>query len=198
MSEATTDTYEEKKLIIIRAATKLFSHYGFKKTTLTDIAESADLGKASLYHYFQSKEELFSAVISYESQGLLSAMRVAVDSAETVDEKIRAFVKERYKYLHEKKNLYSVTQEIFREMRPLVMEERDKFFGTELKMLMDVIEEGVSTGEFAVDNPQLIALVAMSGLHGLDMTFWRYGHQENVEEGIELMLGIFLKGLRAQ
>ena len=198
MNETTIDAYDKKRLAILHTATKLFAHYGFKKTTLTDIAESAGLGKASLYHYFQSKEALFSAVISYESQGLLNKMRIAVDSAETVEEKIRAIVKARYKYLHEKKNLYSVTHEIFREMRPLVMEERDKFFGAELKMLMDVIEEGVSTGEFAVDNPQLIALVAMSGLHGLDITFWRYGQQENVEEGIELMLGVFLKGLRAQ
>ena len=48
---------------ILKIARDIFSKYGFKKTTLDDIANAVRKGKSSLYYYFESKEDLFQAVI---------------------------------------------------------------------------------------------------------------------------------------
>ncbi len=57
---------EEKELAIIRAAERVFNKFGYQKTTLKDIGAEIGLNKASLYHYFKNKEDIFIAVISYE------------------------------------------------------------------------------------------------------------------------------------
>jgi AcrR family transcriptional regulator len=51
---------------ILKIARDIFSKYGFKKTTLDDIANAVRKGKSSLYYYFESKEDLFQAVIMKE------------------------------------------------------------------------------------------------------------------------------------
>ncbi|HSH20710.1 MAG TPA: TetR/AcrR family transcriptional regulator, partial [Draconibacterium sp.] len=51
---------------ILKIAREIFSKYGFKKTTLDDIANAVRKGKSSLYYYFDSKEDLFQAVIMKE------------------------------------------------------------------------------------------------------------------------------------
>ena len=51
---------------ILKIAREIFSKYGYKKTTLDDIANAVRKGKSSLYYYFESKEDLFQAVIMKE------------------------------------------------------------------------------------------------------------------------------------
>jgi AcrR family transcriptional regulator len=197
MSDSTSTDFDGKRGAIIRAAAELFSRYGFKKTTLGDIAERSGLAKPSLYHYFQSKEELISAVVSQESHALLDLMRSAVERADGAGGKIEAFIRARYEYVQKMRNLYAVTQEVFREVHTLVMTERDKFFEAELRLLTEIMEEGVATGELDIADPELFARVAISALQGIDMTFMRYGSSDDIAEGLRLMLGVFLRGMRA-
>ncbi|MBN2535129.1 MAG: helix-turn-helix transcriptional regulator [Spirochaetales bacterium] len=54
------------KELIIDSARKIFARFGFKKTTVDEIANSIHKGKSSIYHYFKSKEEIFKDVIKKE------------------------------------------------------------------------------------------------------------------------------------
>lgn len=56
----------EKRIQIIKAADKRFAKHGLNKTTLDEIARDLRIGKATLYHYFKSKEDLFYQTISWE------------------------------------------------------------------------------------------------------------------------------------
>jgi AcrR family transcriptional regulator len=53
----------EKRQELLDKAVTVFSRYGYSKTTLNDIAEKSGINKASLYHYFKNKEELFVQVM---------------------------------------------------------------------------------------------------------------------------------------
>lgn len=48
---------------ILAAAERLFSAKGIEKTTMDDIAREAEYSKATLYVYFQSKEEIVCAIM---------------------------------------------------------------------------------------------------------------------------------------
>lgn len=197
MSDEITSSFDERRGAILDAAAELFARFGFKKTTLEEIADRAGLAKPSLYHYFESKEDLVSAVVSFESRALLSLLRIEVQRAKGAAKKIEAFVRARYEYLQAKKNLYAVTQEDFRAVQTLVIAERDKFFEAELGLLTEIMKEGVAQGELAIADPDLFARVAIAALQGIDVMFCRYGHSEHIAEGLQLMLGVFLRGLRA-
>ena len=47
---------------ILRKATEIISEEGIDKLTTSNIAKMVNLSKATLYHYFSSKEEILSAL----------------------------------------------------------------------------------------------------------------------------------------
>lgn len=51
---------------VLTAARRLFTERGYASTSMDDIARCAKVGKATVYEYFQSKEELFAAVVGHE------------------------------------------------------------------------------------------------------------------------------------
>ena len=55
---------DERAQRILAAATRLILHYGYDKTTMSDIAAAANVSKSTLYLYWQSKEELFRALLT--------------------------------------------------------------------------------------------------------------------------------------
>jgi TetR/AcrR family transcriptional regulator len=51
------------KKLIFEAAIKSFSHKGFHKSTMDEIAETAGVAKGTLYYHFKSKEDIFKFII---------------------------------------------------------------------------------------------------------------------------------------
>ena len=54
---------EVRKEQILKGALKVFKQQGIEKSTMDEIAKQSDFGKASLYYYFSSKEEIFIALL---------------------------------------------------------------------------------------------------------------------------------------
>ena len=53
------------------AARELFSHQGYRATSMREIAEAAGLSVGNLYHHFSNKEEIFQRLIEVYWQSLL-------------------------------------------------------------------------------------------------------------------------------
>ena len=180
---------------ILNSACILFAKYGFEKTTMVDIARGAGLKKPSVYYYFGSKEEIFSAVVSRESNDLLTLMRRAAERANSVKDKLSAIFIERYRYMREKKILYSISNERLDEVSSLVQQARNDFTKHEMEFLLSIIEYGMNKGEIEIENPRLFSLVAIASLQGIDNTFLRQGQEDQIEAGLKMMMDIFYKGV---
>ena len=55
---------------IVRSAISCFSKYGFDKSRMDDIAQTANISKGTVYLYFKSKEDLFYAICEENLQVL--------------------------------------------------------------------------------------------------------------------------------
>lgn len=51
--------------LIYKAALPYFARYGYKKTTLEDIANALDMSNTNLYSYFRSKRDLYQCCVDY-------------------------------------------------------------------------------------------------------------------------------------
>ena len=71
---------EERPAEIMAAALKLFANRGFAATRLEDVAELAGVSKATIYLYFDSKVELFKAVLSAVTLPRIGQMEQMIDS----------------------------------------------------------------------------------------------------------------------
>jgi len=68
---------------ILNAASTLILHYGYHKTTIEDIAREAGVGKGTLYLHWNTREELFAALIIREKVAMAADIkqRIAYDPA---------------------------------------------------------------------------------------------------------------------
>lgn len=73
---------KERKLQIIKAADKRFSKHGLGKTTLDEIARDLRIGKATIYHYFDTKEELFFETIAWEADQIIEEIKIIFNNEE--------------------------------------------------------------------------------------------------------------------
>ncbi|CAM3655847.1 TetR/AcrR family transcriptional regulator [Polaromonas hydrogenivorans] len=71
---------ETRRQAILQAAAEVFQETGFERTTMSTICERLGYSKATLYNYFSSKEELFSAVVFEATEAEFQATLEALDS----------------------------------------------------------------------------------------------------------------------
>jgi len=81
-----------KKELILNTAAKLFFKNGITKTSMDDIANEAKIGKGTIYHYYDSKEELFVEVTEKEVAFLRGALVEAVGRASGPEDRLRAYI----------------------------------------------------------------------------------------------------------
>ena len=84
-------TQSKEKQVLV-AAREVFMRYGFKRATMSDLAEAAQMSRPALYLIFSSKEEVFRALITQIFTELLHEVREEVSTHEEVtDQLTRAF-----------------------------------------------------------------------------------------------------------
>ena len=73
---------KEREQQIIRAAAKRFARHGLGKTTLEEIARDIRIGKATIYHYFESKDDLFFAAVNWEADQFIEDIKAIFNNPE--------------------------------------------------------------------------------------------------------------------
>jgi AcrR family transcriptional regulator len=147
---------------IMQTAARVVAERGYHATSLEDIAEEMDVAKATLYHYFSSKEELFRACLENISAEVFARMEAVAAQPGTATERLHRLVTEQVLILtHD----YSAFAPLF--LHPiqwpdglLTAVRRGREHNNEL--FVRVIKDGVAGGEFAVSDP----MVARQLMHG--------------------------------
>jgi len=132
---------------ILEKAQKLFQQYGLKKTTMDEIAAECGKAKSTLYRYYNSKEDVFSAVIDLELRFLRIAVKEKVDKAHTTKDKIIAYFLEFHQEVLNKINLYRIVKH---ELMSKVLAEEcfAKMMNFEISYVTRILEDGHDAGEF--------------------------------------------------
>lgn len=82
----------ETEAKIVDAAIQTFLRYGARKTTMADIAETAGVSRQTLYDAFGNKDEVIRASIRAVTDRSLVRARTAVDQAEGLAARLRAYL----------------------------------------------------------------------------------------------------------
>jgi AcrR family transcriptional regulator len=70
----------ERKSQIIKAAAKRFARHGLTKTTLDEVARDIRIGKATIYHYFTSKDDLYFATLKWECENYIEQIKSVLNA----------------------------------------------------------------------------------------------------------------------
>ena len=146
MCPRVTDQYKtEVKEKIVQAAIATFSKYGYDKTRMDDIAESANLGKGTLYLYFKSKEELFYAISENSIKELKEQLSKLFSKKEDLVHDAEKFYDQYRNLIHDSEKIsFEMIAESSRnpKLRKALYEQRMKVYDIVIDYLRRQIEKG--------------------------------------------------------
>jgi TetR/AcrR family transcriptional regulator len=149
---------------ILKAAKEIFFRDGFADTNLDEVASRAEVGKGTLYRHFESKAELYVAVLAVGGALFDDAMRTAAEQGDTSLERLRSIGRFYRRYWSEHPDyffIFSVLhfQEFIGQLSPALLAEVQRIWERPLRRLEQVIADGVRTGELRPCDPWVMANV---------------------------------------
>lgn len=176
---------------IVLSASKIFSRYGFRKTTMEEIANALNKGKSSIYYYFKSKEEIFEAVVDHEAQVLRNELSKVIKSGGDPENILRRYVKIRMSLFEKLSNYYNAIFNKDLDHFDFIEKHREKYDLMEIALIRYVLWRGVRSGHFNLENTGLAALAVQTALKGLERPlFWEkrsYGMDARLDAIIDIL-----------
>ncbi|MBB6050983.1 TetR/AcrR family transcriptional regulator [Armatimonas rosea] len=134
---------EETRRAILEVARKRFLHYGFKKTTIDEIAADAGIGKGTVYLYFDNKEELLLTLAREVKRNVTDQMRAITESLASPEEKLRRMLLAAVLSVHDVAQVTVHGTELVNELlSPRLMECGQPERKAQLELLTQVLTEG--------------------------------------------------------
>jgi AcrR family transcriptional regulator len=156
---------EERKMRqdrILEGALSVFKEKGLDGATMDQIANASGFGKATLYYYFKSKEEVFSAILVDGWQNIWESLEPVI--AEQGSPR-KTFVNVLIKIAENAQNRPGLFEFLFNVPKAIKLDEQPwKDYQHKLyAIIQGLLEDGVKQGEFPKVDPQLM-FKALGGL----------------------------------
>lgn len=159
------------RLHLVDCARELFARKGLEATTMNDIAVASGKGRRTLYTYFKNKEEIYEAVITSELERLSERMDELANTKLPPEDKVLALV---YTHLTMMKEAVarngSLRAEFFRNIWT-VERVRKQLDVEERSVIRRVLEEGIVSGSFEIENVNLMADIIYYSIKGLEVPY---------------------------
>lgn len=136
---------------IAQAARARFTHYGYCKTTMSEIAQDCNMSPGNIYRYFKAKLDIAEEIaVEHSEQRLEDARKIVRNPSLGAVERLKAFLfeslRQTYTVLAEDEKMFEVAQILNRE-RP---EFAEKQLEKEKALIAEIISTGNSQGAFNV------------------------------------------------
>lgn len=182
---------------VLKVAQEIFSRFGFHKTTMDDIARGMGKGKSSIYYYFNSKEDIFRAVVEKELADLRNKIISSVSGAKGPKEKLKAYVIERMQGLRNLVNLFNVLRTEFITQRDFTDQIRMKTDEEEINIVRRILDEGVVDGIFHLEDTFLTAIAIVTALKGMEipLVVSQVNKANHLEMTLDRLLDVLFYGI---
>lgn len=180
---------------LLDVAAKQFASTGYRQTTLEEIARHAGVAKASMYRYFENKQELLAKIFLKVAGAFTRGLQPLLAAPLPPQEKLRRAVQDLLRTIGENLALftvfYSEEADLPLRLRAEVLEARQRF----LANLEGILHEGIAQGVFRELDARLTVLAI------LGMCAWLhkwYGPGEGrLEEVAAAFVGLIERGCLA-
>jgi AcrR family transcriptional regulator len=183
------------KEIILETARNIFKRFGFAKTSIGDIAIAARKGRRTIYTYFESKEDIYKAVIEKEVDVLRAKLIEAISHESNVKRKLKAYMISRMMTINELANYYEALRNDYLQNFKIIENIREDFDNQEINMISEILTEGVENNEFNIDNINLTAKAIVVSMKGFEIPFFIEKVDKDLEGQLNSLINILFNGI---
>lgn len=186
---------------ILDAAFEEFVARGFAATRVEDVAERIGVTKGTIYLYFPTKEELFSAMIDHISTPLEQLLHDSEELQGSCTQRLKNFLLLCYERIMQDRRSRELLRFVVSEGKrfPQVIEaHRRELIDPLLRRIQALLNEGIAAGEFR-DGPGALARVIAAPVIAMMVETLIFGEGRNVEPPsyIAAHLDLVMNGLAA-
>ncbi|RLD59524.1 MAG: TetR/AcrR family transcriptional regulator [Bacteroidetes bacterium] len=187
---------EEVRLHIVGIARRIFTRYGFRKTTMDEIASASQMGKSSVYYYFKSKEDIFRAVVEFEAIMLKERLNRIISKDNSPTERLKAYILFRLHHVKTLENFYAALNEETLSHMGFILEIRRNFEIEEQELVSKILEDGMEQGVFQLSSSKIGAIAISTMMKGLEVPLLLdEAHKTDREELLEDLIRVLLYGI---
>jgi len=182
---------------IVEAAKKRFSHFGYAKTTMAEVASDCAMSPGNLYRFFPGKLDIAEAIATEDYTKHLTQLRkLAVTPGKDARERLHDLLFEELRRTYHK--LEKDPRVV--EMARVISQERPTFANwmleNERKILIELLEEAERRGEFSVDNKEFVAeMVQAATMKFRYPQLWSKLTLPKLERELEGVMTLIVNGL---
>jgi TetR/AcrR family fatty acid metabolism transcriptional regulator len=145
---------------ILASARRRFETYGYRRTSIAEIARDAGIAVGTVYRYFAGKEAVFLAVVEDMNDAWLADARYALDGPGNAMERLRGLGAASIRFAAENALITAIamrdTDIVF---APLLERIYDNMRRQNVAMIAQVIRDGIREGTFRDIDPERAAYV---------------------------------------
>jgi AcrR family transcriptional regulator len=181
---------------ILAIAARIFAEHGFEATTVRQISDAAGILSGSLYHHFDTKEEILHAIMRPFVKGLRDSYELFARSASPSDQILRAmlhFALEQMRCLPYEHAIIFNDRRLFRRVAEYRYVNNT---GLEISQVWySVISEGVRSGVFRRDLNVPLTTTIIQKLIAVTADWYDPEDTDNIDAMIDAQLNLVLNGI---
>lgn len=184
----------DKRSNVLRVATMLFSRYGFRKTSIDQIAKEAGVAKPTLYAYFESKDALFGAVCQFVGEYMLAEAAAAAESDQALEARVSGVLSAKFTRTFELVDSSPHAQELINVQQRAAQQSIAEADARFIALLTGMLDAAAASGELdlgalGLDAPTLAARLMQLG-HG---AAFRVSSVEQHKANLDALVSLMLK-----
>ncbi len=188
-------TITPSKEAILDAAQTLLATHGYAGLSMRELATESGLAKATIYHHFQDKNDLFRSVLERDMAMVYAQIVAAANSATTAVDKLSAVIRTYVALMRERRTvIMSVLREMGQEEGNLcefIQSRRSCYFDP----IATILEQGIAEGEFRAINVEQAAISLVGMINAFVVFRLLTDTQEPSEAIIDHTIDLFLHGI---
>ncbi|MFL5624784.1 MAG: TetR/AcrR family transcriptional regulator [Ktedonobacteraceae bacterium] len=147
---------------IIHEAASEFARLGFDQANINTIAEQADIGKGTIYLYFENKRELFLAMLRHIAQAQLATIRAALATEGTLQQRLERLFRAFAHLAVEESDSFNVYMSALYGVNRAFKTEATKLLRDYVAVIGLMLEESKARGEVNCKDVEATALMILS------------------------------------
>lgn len=185
-----------KRQQILEAALGVFAEKGFHNAKIEEIAQAAQVGKGTVYEYFQSKKELFQETLKEGVSSFDNSLDAELAKERTTKGKLRVLIA---KSIELGRNYQPLAKVAIMETTLREDAFRDwmiKLYRKRVGLIEAIIREGISRGEIRDFNTKLFTGLFYTALGALHSPFLEYDlYLDDEQAMVEQIIDFFYNGI---
>ena len=149
------------------AAVELIAEHGYEAMNLRMLASRIGVTPASIYRYFENKQQLLFSIVEEVTRKLTSELTAILEEVEGPEQQMRAFIAFYLGYQVANRRESFVLWMEMRSLTPPNFRTISRLQRVYTRMVRQIVERGVETGQFAVEDCQIATYALLQMLVSL-------------------------------